>query len=490
MDREKTGGARAWDVWPRHEMPIARPQPRRTDGRHRPRRRRRPGEIVAMCLCPLAFVVTGVAVESSARWEAARSTLRQADAELSIDTKRGRILGILERGDTDVALRRVVAEQAPSSLSFDPAETRDEPLVISVFAEDEALNDPETGILSNQLERGREWERPAYVSYFRYGELVHASRVGLRRHGGVARRRDNRVSWRLYFRGEYVSDIGPATQLFDLPPGTDRMVVRKIEPMIPNVLAFEIARRNGALAPASAPARLIFNGEDEGHYLISEHVNPDGWGMSHHGHSEFSMFIYKGMRSTDDESLERYHELEDWVLSAPKPMSMEEAAERVDLDNFVRHMATFFFAGTVDWAQGAAIRDNSRPDATWSFVHWDLDHSFRDPPGWRLPAIDTVLRGGRPGSRNGVRARLMSRLLEEDPEFRRYFADLLAELLDQRMNAEFLTDLLDRYAHLLQPRRLVRLREFFANRPALLRSEIRDLVESRPSAHRPDSSAQ
>ena len=223
---------------------------------------------------------------------------------------------------------------------------------------------------------------------------------------------------------------------------------------------------------------MILNGEDAGRYLVSEHVNPKGWGQSHYGHSDFSMFVYKGMRSTDERSLALYQELEEWVRSAPEPMSMADAAKHVDLDNLVRHMMTFFFAGTDDWAQGAAVRDNTRQAATWSFVHWDLDHSFRDRPGWRSPAIDTVLHGGRPGGRDGARARLLSRLIDEDPQFRRYFADLATELLDERMTEEFLTDLLDRHAHMLPPPQIAVLREFFANRPGVLRSEIRGLLES------------
>ena len=154
-------------------------------------------EIVFVCLGNLAFAAAAILANGSASWESARQALLTSTAAESIvGTKLERILHRLARGSTEVVFRRVTPAAAPSSTIVDAAALESAPLVLSIHVDDEALDDPATGIRANPIARGREWERVAYASFFRSGELVHASRVGLRRHGDTARQRETLCSAR------------------------------------------------------------------------------------------------------------------------------------------------------------------------------------------------------------------------------------------------------------------------------------------------------
>lgn len=75
--------------------------------------------------------------------------------------------------------------------------------VISLVADPAALYDPETGILVNPEEKGRDWERPAHFEYFLPdGTREISMNVGLRVHGAYSRRYDLK-SFRIYARSEY-----------------------------------------------------------------------------------------------------------------------------------------------------------------------------------------------------------------------------------------------------------------------------------------------
>ena len=78
--------------------------------------------------------------------------------------------------------------------------------LLSVYVDHADLHDPERGILANRRQAGRAWERRASMSYFDEGQLVFASGVGIRIHGGSDRLRPGKQSFRLYFRRQYGAD--------------------------------------------------------------------------------------------------------------------------------------------------------------------------------------------------------------------------------------------------------------------------------------------
>ena len=87
-------------------------------------------------------------------------------------------------------------EAVPESLRRDGQPT------ISIVTEERNLYDKREGLLRHRLERGREWERPAFVSYFEAGNLRYEAPVGLRLHGGKSRKASV-PSFQLVFRRSY-----------------------------------------------------------------------------------------------------------------------------------------------------------------------------------------------------------------------------------------------------------------------------------------------
>ena len=370
---------------------------------------------------------------------------------------------------------------ADSLVTLDPALT-----YVSIAVDDTDLNDPVAGLLVNPDGRGRAWERRADLSYIRPGsELVWTTHVGLRRHGHRSRRVGQKPSWRVYFRDDYDSDTTRQPILTALPRAPSRLILRREPEMYPNVIGFAIARQAGALVPTWRLVRVLLNGEDQGDYLAMEHLHPEGWGMTHLGNKDFSMHVYRGT-STDG----RYRELSRWVDTTPAHLTMDAVGKRVDIYHMLRHIFTFVFCNTTDWAQGAAILETNT-DARWFWLHWDLDHSFRlrRPSSSDRRGIELFITSHRPLELLDVRARIFNRLREEDPSFRTHYVTLVSELLNHRVEASFFNDVTELYGRLLRPRMLRRLRTYLEQRPRKIRDARRRLAplhrEDPPGTLRP-----
>ena len=150
------------------------------------------------------------------------------------------------------------------------------------------------GLRPHRMNRGREWERPGYLSYFDDGQLRFASGVGVRIHGGKSRRlRKN--SFRVYFRDIYGADQFTPGVLFD-GAGTPlrRLIVhndyredyRERIWHFANPLAFDITRRIGGLAPQTQPVSLFLNGRLAGVYVLTERLDRH-YLIAHFGHDRF-----------------------------------------------------------------------------------------------------------------------------------------------------------------------------------------------------------
>ena len=379
-----------------------------------------------------------------------------------------------------------------SSMIVGANDHRPEWPLLSLVVTPHDLYDAASGIIANPLQRGRAWERTGQVSYFENGVEILSGRVDVRMHGGDQRRaNDDTPMFRLYFRNRYGADPNRPSVLHG--PGREaaaRWVIRHTPHtnFYGNVFAFEIARRNGALAPAFKPVCFFLNGEHIGNYLLIEQINRVGWGRSHFEHDDYLLWGYRDAGDVDDEIVTAYRELQRWANDPRVDMTLEEASRHIDMENFSRHLLTFAFAGERDPYQGAAFRDERTPGSKWQWLHYDLDQSFvrdssepaeidRRKPGFRL--FTDYLTGER-GS--DIRAVLFRRLIQ-DPTFRDYFTDLVLGLLHHSIDAEFLQGLLERYAYTGVPSgnfNNIDLVEFMRRRPAWVVRDLESVVGAGP----------
>lgn len=394
------------------------------------------------------------------------------------------------------AIQRTPADLPSSVLAPADQVALGHPL-LSIQIDDASLFDDETGLLANIQARGRDWERPASVSYYAGGQLQFAGGAGLRIHGGLTRTMSATKSFRLYFRREYGGDrMWPGVLFGGAVDPIRRLVVHndvredrsgRAWHFI-NPLAYDITRRVGALAPSTQPVTLFLNGEWQGVYVLTEHVRDNMIPellVPRFGHADFAA------------NNQSYRDLSAWVNRLDE-IRMDRVAERVDVENLTRWFLAVLFCGTEDAFQGAQLLDRSDPEGRWFWINWDMDHSFMDynlraAVPWEHDTFETTLeRLGEPaqGWRDSeVRSRLLTTLLAEDAAYREYFKEVFVDALNHRVTSEYLRERFAHYATLgrqlglgdAELGYLALLEEYLERRPAIVREQAEVYLNTEPS---------
>ena len=368
--------------------------------------------------------------------------------------------------DLEVVVQRSPA-RFPSSQVVSPGELARARSVLSVYTEARYLDDPGIGLFTNPTRVGRDWEHPATVSYFEEGALRFASNIGLRLHGGTSRIGSPVQSFRLYFRRDYGSaQFRPGTLFDGKGDPLERLVAHNDLRInrdghwwhLVNPLAFDIARQIGALAPETQPAAFVLNGEPQGLYVLTEHVR-DPFLESRFGHDNFERAEYQRRQYWMNDELPRR-----------APFTAADLSSWIDVESLSRWFVSVIFCATTDPFQGEIFRDETQPGARWFWVNWDMDHSFMDFYGyvhlpWRHDTFETTLGVG------SFESRALTQLIDRDPVYRAYLADMFLDALNYRLTPSFLDEryryyreIAERY-ELEDDRYLEPLREFLTERP-------------------------
>jgi hypothetical protein len=350
-------------------------------------------------------------------------------------------------------------------------------------------------LLSRPLAHGRDTEEVAWVSIFEAGAVRYASAVGVRIHGGSTRRL-RPPSLRLYARPEYGSDQFPATLLeadgSQVVADFDRLILNRDEFsdrqrrrwFFPEAITYDVARHLGARVPATRVALLSLGGEAPWAVVLTEAPGPKALKRRFPGHQLESFRLKRPAGSPDDR---RRLALLRQIRAAPAPLSMAWADDHFDLEELLSGVSAALICGTGEPFQGMTFRDTEGLllDGRWSWLQWDLDQSFSDPPHLQR-------RGGRAigdlFARHGAglgqpAALLTSRLLNEEPRFRARLAERLRRALDEQATPSFLAALVSRYAELARRAGIrdqasfTELARFFAARPAQLRQQISEVLD-------------
>lgn len=368
--------------------------------------------------------------------------------------------------DLEVVVQRS-PDRFPSSRVVQASELTRARSVLSVYTESPYLNDPEIGLLANPTQIGREWEHPATASYFEDGELLFASNIGLRMHGGTSRTGSAVQSFRVYFRRDYGSSrFRPGTLFEGKADPLERLIAHNDVRQnsdgtwwhLVNPLAFDIARQVGAMAPETQPAAFLLNGQPQGLYVLTEHLR-DPFLESRFGHDNFE--LADGQR--------RQHWM-DTELPRRMPFTTADLSGWIDIESLSRWFVSVVFSATTDPFQGQIFREATRPRGRWFWVNWDMDHSFMDFYGYvriksRHDTFETTLRKG------SFESRVLTQLIDADPAYRQYLAGLFLDALNYQLTASFLDERYEHYREIVErygvedDRYLDILREFLAERP-------------------------
>ncbi len=380
-----------------------------------------------------------------------------------------------------IAVQRTPA-RLPSSLVIPEEEILKDGSLLSVYTPVEQLNNPETGILANPMNKGRQWENPTTVSYFDRGRLIFAGSAGLRIHGGKSRIGSPVQSFRLYFRKDYSPRQFMPGVLFEgkSDPITRLVVHNDLRQdgtkqwwHLVNPLAYEIARQFGSITPYTQPVRFFLNGQYQGVYVLSEHVRK-GFLKTRYGHDDFLLRDRKIRRQ-----LRR-------TVRNISPLTMADVDKIFDLENLTRWFISIVFCATTDPFQALMFLDNTRSDARWFLVNWDMDHSFMDlyrqsREPWQHNTFRTTL-GQRP-----IESQIITRLLSEDPDFGRYLMRMFVDALNHKVTSSFLKARFDYYQRVAerygvqQVDYLKNLEQFLKMRPDRVRTLLARYVKAGPS---------
>jgi formylglycine-generating enzyme required for sulfatase activity len=322
-------------------------------------------------------------------------------------------------------------DDLPSTTALDPRDLQSGLPTMSLVVDPAVLKD----LLENKLEHGRAWERPAFLSYFEERKVRFGAQAGVRIHGGGSRITSEKQSFRVFFRRDYGAARAPAHILLDSSyEPLRRLVIHNdvrvdgngVSWHLANPLAYDFARRLGCITPATKPVRFFLNGEFQGLYVLKEHFD-DEYFEAHMPGRPITMPI---------EPMEQLRER----IDQTHPLTMQAAAELLDLENVTNWFLAVVFAATRDAYQGPGqFLDEARERAPWFWVTWDLDESFRD---WDLDSFQYLLErvGERPRGRRASepRATVLTRLIAGDAGYRAYLAGRVDDMLNHQLTQAYI----------------------------------------------------
>jgi hypothetical protein len=387
-----------------------------------------------------------------------------------------------------VPVRRDVSGFPSQSITHSDLLAADMP-IISLSVDERDLHDPAYGLLQNRLQRGRQWERTGYVSWFEQGEHEFSTSVGVRFHGGKSRQ--NYESFRIYFGESRGSLRYQQNRIFDNRVRLRSLVIRHTEwpdgMPLNSVMGLDTCRLLGCETPEYRLAFLYLNGEPKGVYYLSEHQSWRQW-SSRKPVKISNLYRFKSDNRHQDQQayLEAFYE----NVLKKEVLSVQLVEEHLDLENISRHMLAHLYAANADFCQGIAILEDTPADDRWKFVIWDMDHGFSFQPniksttytpGWKENGIARIFSPYASCERRDI----IQRLLKEDPAYKQYFIMLLADALNFLIAPENFKPIIDNYTRQLKQVGIShadevkhKLVDFVENRPDFLRSEARELLDA------------
>jgi hypothetical protein len=387
------------------------------------------------------------------------------------------------------------ADEMPSTKVLEQEAKDSELPILSLSIDPDYLYGADAGLIPNSLKKGRNWERPAYFSYFENGRLRIASGAGLRVHGGKSRAapiKSFRLHFReLYGRADVPSDIffdGNSSALESVVIHNDSRQGRGDQSSITydfiNAIAYELARELGCITPDTKVVKYYINGVYQGPYVLTEHISRS-FLKRRFGHDNFVLARVKGdgrpgKSGPVQGNPQLLYDYKSWASSVPAPLSMDAVAAVMDLDGLTNWIISVVYVGTTDPFQGAVILDETARNARWRFINWDMDHGFRDvydqvPLNWEIDNFmgrNAIFRSKQP------RAIVFNRLRQESPEYRKRFLARFVEVLNHVLTAEKVRAIIENYKIIATQLEmddtlfLQKMEEFAEFRPTILREQL------------------
>ncbi|HOP31206.1 MAG TPA: CotH kinase family protein [Spirochaetota bacterium] len=357
-------------------------------------------------------------------------------------------LSKLESRDEWIESGNLTPDKMVSTTILDKAIVESGLPIISMYINEHDLYDKFTGIYANPLERGRNWERPCFISCFNDGKLLFGTGAGVRIHGGTSRLHPLK-SFRLYFRSVYGQEQFKKGDLFNgAGDPVRRIVVRKADASFGfiNSMAYDIARKIGCYAPMTEQVKLYLNGKPHGHgnFEIIEHLSRD-YLENHFGHKDFVYYKIKGRKNRPPE----YQQLYEWAKDSSQPVIFDNVLSVIDMENFINYWIANIFCANSDPYQGIALLDRKKKGTKWFWLMWDMDHSFvnyYEPDKKNLWEQERPLNLVFSDTKRETDPRyfIFRKLIFNDEKFRSLFKKRLEEKFNYFLTRDYLMSVVDK----------------------------------------------
>ena len=264
--------------------------------------------------------------------------------------------------------------------------------------DDEPFNARKAG--SNFQQKGKEWERESFITFFDKGEINLQQKVGLRIKGAYTRMYPSK-SFNIFAKKKYGKKTIDTNILSDNYDINGDLITSYKALSLRNIydsgrLRDKFGRdlfyvREGLAIPNMRNAALFLNGEYWGMYLIQEKIDDVFIGQNYLIKSK-KIVLGKANKYQDgpEEEFDNFNYF--CGNYSKKDVSNEtiykEVANYIDMESFVDLFATGLYIANTDWPGnndgewkyvGKPKEGNKFSDGKWRFLLYDLDYSMNSP---------------------------------------------------------------------------------------------------------------
>ncbi len=362
-------------------------------------------------------------------------------------------------------------------------------------------------IKANYTQKGENWEKPAHITLIENGEVKLNQNIGVRISGNVSRAWA-RKSLRLYAREEYDlknhfnHDFFPSLNKQNSP--SDRLTKFKrltlrnsgnnwAEQLFKDAFMQHIVEHLNIEVQYFSPTVVFLNGEYWGVMNYRQRYD-DHYLDDHYDIEEDDAVILEGNSGGIDfgninDSI-HYNGVRNFIdfQDMSSPLLYDSACTMIDVQNFAQLFMTQIYINNTDWLSNNRKCWRKRTsqyipnasygqDGRYRWFLYDLDHGFQNPDENRLNIIMS-----NPGVETA-----MFRSLMENPEFNRYWINLMADNLNTYLAPQLILPKIDslnniydpeiqehkaRWGNLWSDNSTLEMEEFASERPYYIREQI------------------
>ncbi len=268
------------------------------------------------------------------------------------------------------------------------------------------------GEYHNTTSNGLAWERPMSVEYIHPGDNSGFQiDSGMRVQGSDYTRpryaATDKISYRLYFRGDYSSDRLKYPVFSDgAVQDFDQIVLRAghndiSNPFLRDELARQLSADMGQVACHGTWVNFFINGVYKGYYNPTERVE-EGFLQNWHGGSNSWDILTVGSAVQGGDAVE-WNSLRTYVSGqdVTQPAIFTEVLRRMDVVNFIDYLIVNTYGCTWDWPHNnwRAARERA-PGGKFRFYVWDAEGAFGEFDGSTATSDSFIARGINPAGVN------------------------------------------------------------------------------------------